>query len=74
MEIKQSQPSLEETIRSYHEAKEQFLGGMEPEESLGVRKQLSFDKNISLRLNQIIKSYEAEVSYMEDELKNPDDA
>lgn len=35
---------------------------------------MGFDKNITLRLGQILKSYEAEISYLDDDLKNVEEA
>lgn len=34
------------------------------------KKQMAFDKNITLRLHQIMKSYDSEVAYVEEDMKN----
>jgi hypothetical protein len=31
---------------------------------------MNFDKNITMRLNQILKSYDAEMTYVEEDLRN----
>lgn len=34
------------------------------------KKQMTFDKNISLRMNQFLKSYEADINFTEEEMRN----
>lgn len=63
-------PNLEDAIRNYNEVKEEYLDSLNRGESIGVRKQMSFDKNVTLRLEQILKSYEADITYMEEDVKN----
>ena len=69
-EIKQVLPRLEETIKGYQESKDKFFKAAGWEEVLSTKKEMTFDKNLTLRLDQILKSYDAEVTYMEEDLKN----
>jgi uncharacterized protein YtpQ (UPF0354 family) len=62
-------PKLEQSIKSYQEEKDKFFKKYKNETDLAMKKQMGFDKNITLRLNQIIRSYDSEVSYVEDNLK-----
>lgn len=70
MEIKEYLPSLEETIHSYQESKDRFFRTYRNELSGSLKKQMNFDKNITFRINQILKSYDSEVVYAEEDNKN----
>ena len=61
---------MEETIKGYQESKDKFFKAAGREEVLSTKKEMTFDKNLTLRLDQILKSYDAEVTYMEEDLKN----
>jgi hypothetical protein len=63
-------PGLDETIRSYQECKDRFFRQYRNEQSAGLKRQMNFDKNITFRMNQIMKSYDSEVIYAEEDLKN----
>jgi len=52
-------PELSATIQSYQESKDKFFKLYKSEETASLKKQMNFDKNITIRLNQILSSYDA---------------
>lgn len=63
-------PGLEDTIRNYQDSKERVFRDIKDEKMNSYKKQMAFDKNITLRLNQIMKSYDSEVAYVEEDMKH----
>jgi hypothetical protein len=63
-------PALEDTIRNYQDSKDRIFKDTKDEKTSIYKKQMTFDKNITLRLHQILKSYDSEVTYVEEDMKH----
>ena len=62
-EVKEMMPQLEETVKQYQLAKDEFFSRIRDTPQAALKKEMNFDKNITHRMHQIIKSYDSLATY-----------